>query len=473
MTKEKYLFKNTFIITVGKICTQLITFFLLPLYTAVLSTEEYGTVDLVTTLSMLLLPIITFQAEQAIFRELLENRTNQKKNNLIISNGIISVTIQCCFFIIIYLLLSPIFKNEYIYLLLINVVCYIYVSLFQQIARGKGNNITYSIGSFINASTTILFNLIFLLKFQMGAKGMILGNIFGQLTAIIYLFISEKILKNLHLSLFNIKYVKKLWKYSFPLIPNELSWWVFNVSDRVIVSLILGLSANGILSAASKFSNVYITLFNIFNISWTESISLFIKEKDIDKFFNHVFGIALSLFSAIGLGIIACLPFVFNIIININYNASYNLIPILVIASMFNVIVGLLSAVYIGNKNTKAVAKTSVISALINLTVHLFLIKFIGLYAAVISTLVSFVIMSIYRLNDINKNYIKIIFNYKKIICTLIVTLIITITYYSNNLYMHILGLMLAFVYAIFINKNIINMLMIKIKKERKKVYYD
>ena len=83
MTKEKYLFKNAFIITIGKICTQLITFFLLPLYTAVLSTEEYGTVDLVTTLSMLLLPIITFQAEQAIFRELLENRTNQKKNNLI------------------------------------------------------------------------------------------------------------------------------------------------------------------------------------------------------------------------------------------------------------------------------------------------------------------------------------------------------------------------------------------------------
>ena len=114
MTKEKYLFKNTFIITIGKICTQLITFFLLPLYTAVLSTEEYGTVDLVTTLSMLLLPIITFQAEQAIFRELLENRTNQKKNNLIISNGIISVTIQCCIFIIIYLFLSPIFKNEYV-----------------------------------------------------------------------------------------------------------------------------------------------------------------------------------------------------------------------------------------------------------------------------------------------------------------------------------------------------------------------
>jgi len=75
-------------------------------------------------------------------------------------------------------------------------------------------------------------------------------------------------------------------------------------------------------------------------------------------------------------------------------------------------------------------------------------------------------------LNDINKKYIKINFNYKKIIYSLIVTLIIVITYYLNNLYMHIFGLILAFVYAVFMNKNIVNILMIKLKK-RKEVYYD
>ena len=63
-------------------------------------------------------------------------------------------------------------------------------------------------------------------------------------------------------------------------------------------------------------------------------------------------------------------------------------------------------------------------------------------------------------------------FNYKKIIYSLIVTLIIVITYYLNSLYMHIFGLILAFVYAVFMNKNIVNILMIKLKK-RKEVYYD
>ena len=50
MSREKQLAKNTLIITVGKVCTQLISFFLLPLYTGILSTEEYGIVDLLNTL---------------------------------------------------------------------------------------------------------------------------------------------------------------------------------------------------------------------------------------------------------------------------------------------------------------------------------------------------------------------------------------------------------------------------------------
>ena len=67
MSKGKELLKNTAIVSIGKICTQLITFFLLPVYTAVLSNEEYGVVDLLNTLTSLLLPIATLQIEQGIF----------------------------------------------------------------------------------------------------------------------------------------------------------------------------------------------------------------------------------------------------------------------------------------------------------------------------------------------------------------------------------------------------------------------
>ena len=46
---SKALFKNTGIIAIGQISTKIVNFLLLPLYTALLTTEEYGLVDLLTT----------------------------------------------------------------------------------------------------------------------------------------------------------------------------------------------------------------------------------------------------------------------------------------------------------------------------------------------------------------------------------------------------------------------------------------
>ena len=72
MSKEKQLLKNTGIITIGKVCTQMISFFLLPLYTAIFSTTEYGIVDLFNTIIACVLPILTLQIEQALFRFLID-----------------------------------------------------------------------------------------------------------------------------------------------------------------------------------------------------------------------------------------------------------------------------------------------------------------------------------------------------------------------------------------------------------------
>ena len=146
MNREKALFKNTIIITIGKVCTQLITFFLLPLYTSILSTEEYGTVDLLNTLVSLLLPIVTFQVEQVVFRKLIDNRDKERHKRNIISTGVFSVIIQCVIYLCVFMAIAPFVNNEYKYFLATNVIAYIFASLMQQIARGLGDNTKYAIG---------------------------------------------------------------------------------------------------------------------------------------------------------------------------------------------------------------------------------------------------------------------------------------------------------------------------------------
>ena len=469
MSREKQLVKNTLIITIGKISTQLITFFLLPLYTSILSTREYGVVDLLNTLVSLLLPIITFQIEQAIFRELIEVRANENEKIGIISTGVITVFFQCFLFLILFAIISPFIHNEYKFFLATNVITYIFLSLFQQIARGLGDNRRYAIVSFLSALFTIIFNVLFIAVIRLGATGMLLGTMLGQLLGVIYLFFTLKLYNYIEIHKYKKLIIKKLWKYSIPLIPNAISWWVFNASNRVITSTLLGVSENGILAASLKFSSVFITLYNIFNMSWTESISVNINDDDIDGYFNKMFNIMMRLFTALGIGIIVCMPFVFPIMINEKYSSGYGLVPLSILGSLFNVVVGLISVIYVAKKNTKAIANTSIISAILNIIVNIVLIKFAGLYAAVIATFVAFFTMSIYRLYDIRKKYFKITIDKSLIIKTIIILLIILPAYYINNLYFNIFSLLLAVVFAWDLNKNsvkpILNMVKSKVKK--------
>lgn len=454
MNREKNLAKNTIIITIGKICTQLITFFLLPLYTGILSTEEYGTVDLLNTLVSLLLPIVTFQVEQAVFRELIEVRGKKNKESRIISSAVITVIFQCMVYLIIFALISPFINNHYKFFLATNVVANIFLSLFLQIARGFGDNKKYAFASFISALSTIVFNVLFLVVIKLGANGMLLGTMLGQIVATIYLFISLKLYKYLKVKDYKKEVIKSLWKYSLPLIPNAISWWVFNASDRVIASAFLGVDQNGILAASLKFSAVFITFYNIFNMSWTESISIAIKDDDVNDYFNKMFNIVLRLFTAMAVGMIACMPFVFPIMINEKFSAGYGLVPISIIGSLFNVVVGLISVIYVAEKNTKAIASTSIVSAVINIIVHLVLIKFMGLYAAVISTFVAFFVMSIYRMIDINKKYFKVNSDIKFVIQSAIALIFVFVSYYINNIYLNVFVVLFAVLFAIYINKD-------------------
>lgn len=286
---------------------------------------------------------------------------------------------------------------------------------------------------------------------------MLLANMMGQLMCFAYIMISLKVYKYISIKSVVKEIRKKLLKYSIPLIPNAISWWIFNASDRLIVSYLLDLGKNGILAASHKFSGVYIAAYNIFNLSWTEMVSLHIKDSDFPEFFNKMVNIVLRLFTAMAIGIIACMPFLYPIMINHRYSYGFRLVPILMLGSLFNVVVGLISTIYVANKNTKAIANTSIISATINIIVHLALIRYVGLFAAAISTLVSFLIMSIYRLYDIKKKYFKIKIDTELIIKSIIILPIVIICYYSNNIISNIMSLVVSVIYACDLNKNSMN----------------
>ena len=83
MGRQKELIFNTLIIGIGKFSTQVVSVFLLPMYTSILSTSEYGTYDLLYTIAMFLIPIITLLMEESMFRFLIDSKDSEESSKII------------------------------------------------------------------------------------------------------------------------------------------------------------------------------------------------------------------------------------------------------------------------------------------------------------------------------------------------------------------------------------------------------
>ena len=149
---------------------------------------------------------------------------------------------------------------------------------------------------------------------------------------------------------------------------------------------------------------------------------------------------------------IACMPFVFPILINSKYNGDYNYIPYLVLGSVFNVAICLYSQVYLAKKLSKQVASTAILGAIINIVINVVFIKYIGLYAAAISTAVSYFVMMLYRHIDLKK-YVNIKLENGLVIKSILIFTFSIILYYQHNIYLDIFNLLVVCFYAYISNK--------------------
>lgn len=455
MSRQKDLARNTAILTVGKVCTQCISFFLLPLYTAILSAEDYGTFDLFVTYATLLLPLINWQLDQGLFRFMLDYRGNKDEQKKLFSTLLLSSTVQNIIYVVLFICIEPFLKIENAYFLLLYVVLQVYNALFLQFVRGLGYSIKYTIASFISASATTVLNVIALVFLRMGLQGLFVSTLTAQLLTLVYLVISSRAWEYFSLKNARIGTFKRVGTYSIPLIPNNLAWWVVNASDRTIISHFLGTAANGIYSVANKFPNVFINFYNILNLSWTETVSLHYNDEDRDEFLTDTMTSLVKLFVAACLGIVACMPFVFPIMVNAKYSAAYNQILILMYAMLFRVLVGLYSCVYVAQKNAKKIAYTSISAAIINITVDLLLINKIQVFAASLSTLIAFLSMFIVRYIDVNKTvHMRI----KKPIAigSILLSIMLVGTYYCNNKVIQFVALCITALYAVVTNMDLL-----------------
>lgn len=468
MNTNKILVKNSLVILLGKVFTQLLSFLLLPLYTAYLTTEDYGITDLIFTLTNLMAPVIILQLDAGMFRALIDNRENARREKQIVKSIIIFSIILTLFFCGLFCCISYFYKIAYAEYLLINIVATAFLNLILQYFRGVGDNITYSILCCINGSMVIFFNIILIVVIGLGADGMLLAYISGEVVAVcIGLVIIFKRTKGISAGFSKNDIINTL-SYSVPLIFNGISWWVMNASDRIIITTFLTVADNGIYAVANKFSSILFSIYNVFNLAWTEVVTLQNREEKEEAKINIVNSKICEALLIVCVFIISSMFIVYPLLIDSNYNKGYFYVPILIIAVYFNCLGAQLGGILVAKKDSKNIAGTSFVSAISNVVINLLLFRFIGLYAAAFSTLFSYMLMFILRYRKLGRKTIS--FEPGKYIPIFIILIISLFSYYLNFIVFNFINLFAVLAYIGFRYYKELFSLLYKIKLKVKKI---
>ena len=455
--------KNTLIIAFGQICTKFLWLILLPIYTRLISPEEYGTYDLYSTYWVLLGFVIFIQIEQAIFRSLIDERGNFKGQCAVFSTSLVICMVNSVSFTSVFMIAGCLFDITYRYFLLSITVASAWCGFLQQFSRGMGDNKTYAISGIVSAIVQLGLNVVLVLYLKIGIIGLFWAYLAGNVACSFFLVIRKRVWQYCHINYFNKEIAKSLILYSLPLIPNQISWWVIYASDRMITAIAFGTVANGILAVASKYSTLLSSAYSVFHLAWVESASAHIDDSDNRAYFESIVDNAIRGFFAIFILFLPAYSLVFPYMINSSYADSYGLLPMYLLAAMFNVVQGLYSVVYIAKKKTSALAKSTIMSAVISVVTYIALIKTVGLLAAGISSVAAYVVVTIWRYYDVKK-YINVSLNLKIITGMCFLSTIVMVVYYFGNFALNIATLFIACIYSVFINKQMI-------KKSLKNVY--
>ena len=452
MNQKKQLLKNTVIIAIGKLSTQIVSFLLLRLYTSKLTTSEYGTYDFLVTLSTFLLPIITMLMEESMFRFLIDAEDLKSKKRVITAT-IAYTAVGTLVFSIIAGIVMGIMKYEYAVVFLLFIISNVLIGLSNALARGTGKIKLYSFSNFILGASTIVLNIVFIVNFKLGVSGLLWSNtVANSVTAIV-------VLMKLHLPQFisikdlNKKTLSEMLRYSIPLVPNNLSWIIISLSDRLMLTWMAGANANGIYSIANKFPNIIYTFYGFFSTAWKESAARILKEDNKTQYYNSIYRDIKFFLKAIVLGLIAIMPFAFPLLVDSSYNEAYIYIPILVISIYYTNMSNFYGGIFTAYKNTKIMGSTTVVAAIINVGLNLILIPKFGIWAATLSTLISNVIVFAYRRYRLSE-YIQLKEKFNYVFWILLV--ITLITYYKNNMILNIIMFIIVLAYCVITYKNFI-----------------
>lgn len=154
----------------------------------------------------------------------------------------------------------------------------------------RKNQKLFAASGLFHTAVLVGLNLIKVCYLNQGVEALLQSSVISLYATIVLILILEKKLRTIDFKPNYRKHQKEMLRYSIPLVPSTLSWWVMSASDRYVIRWIMGSAANGIYSVAHKFPSILQTVFTMFNNAWTDmALAELGKGKQSEEYTKKIF----------------------------------------------------------------------------------------------------------------------------------------------------------------------------------------
>ena len=399
------------------------SFFLLPLYTAFLTPEDYGIVNVVASVSSFLAVLIMMALNGAATR--FHYKTNDENRRKVLWGTITSIVLisslgwGAVFFTFHRFLVDP-FIGEidfypYVVIGLANVIITPLYLLYQSYLQARQEAYHYSVNAFLNFLAQVGIAIILITVFRMGALGMLLSNVITSLIFFIYVLISY--VPKIRIGI-NKQVAKDSFEYSLPLLPHQISIWSAGTIDRLFLNGYKGTAETGIYSVGQQFGSVVGTIAYSVNQAFVPWFYQMIENgvegyRKIEKVgLLAVIGycllaFAISLFS----------PEILRIMVSEEFREAWQVIPLINFAFVFQgVYYFFINILFV--KETKWVFTVTLFSMIVDIVLNIVLVPIWGIWGCAIAFIMTYFSRSIFafylsskRNKDIKYNYLAMFFS--------------------------------------------------------------
>ncbi len=408
MSKYKRLLSNTAILGAGTFASKVLVFLLMPLYTSVLSSAEFGVADILSQTANLIIPLAAVGICDALFRFVLDTaEEDETERARVFSSGIFVLLIGgAATLAVVQLLRFFSIFDGYIFLIAAYVICANLHSATANFLRAIGKTTLFAVQGIANTVLTITLNVLFLLVFKWGTLGYVLSVVVSDFVMTVFIFSAARLWKYLSVKKINLQTLKTMLKFSIPYVPTTMMWLITSASDRYIVMAYRGSAENGLYAAAYKLPTLLLLVCGVFIEAWQFSVVKDADEGEKESFFSDVFKNYMGIIFMGASLIIAGAKIFTRLLLADSYYTSWQYVPILVIAMAFSALVSFMGSVYFLEKKSVMSMITAMSGALVNVILNFVLIPQHGAMGAAVATLISY--MSVYAIRAYDtRAYVK------------------------------------------------------------------